>query len=67
MHGIYLLIILAVPILTTFSISMNMITILGTPVMHRAPTSYTRAITTTWWCMASRRMGQIMIKPLWQC
>ena len=47
MHAIYLLIIFAVTVLTTFSISMNMATISGTPAMYRAPTSYTRGVTTT--------------------
>ena len=42
MHVIYLLI-FAVTVLMTFSISMNMVTIPGTPAMCGASTSYTRA------------------------
>ena len=47
MHALYLLIIFAVTVLTTFSISINMATMPGTPTMCRAPTSYTRVTTTT--------------------
>ena len=47
MHAIYLLIIFTVTVLTTFSISINMATIPGTPAMCRVPTSYTWAMTTT--------------------
>ena len=50
MHVIYLLIIFAVTVLRTFSVSMNMVTIPGTPVMCRAPTSYSRATTTASAC-----------------
>ena len=50
MHATYLLLISAVTVLMTFSISMNMVNIPGTPVMCRAPTSYTRAATTTSAC-----------------
>ena len=41
---------MAVTVLTTFSIPMNMVIIPGTPAMCRSPTSYTRAMTTTSAC-----------------
>ena len=49
MHAMFLLIVF-VAVLITFSISMNVVTIPGTPAVWRAPTSYTRALTTTSAC-----------------
>ena len=46
MQAIYLLIIFAVTVLTSFSISMNMAMVQGTSAVCRAPTSYTMAMTT---------------------
>ena len=50
MHTTYLLIIFAVTVLMTFSISMNMVIIPDTPAMCRALISYTRTMTTTFAC-----------------
>ena len=50
MHIIHLLIIFTVPVLMTFSISMNMAIIPGTPAVDRAQNFYTRAMTTTSAC-----------------
>ena len=46
MHAIYLLLISAVNMLTTLSISINMVTIPGKPAVYRTPTSYTGAMAT---------------------
>ena len=50
MHAICLLLIYAVTVLTTFSISITVVTIPGTQTMCRPSTSYTRETTTTSAC-----------------
>ena len=50
MYAIYLLINFAVTVLTTFSISMSMVSIPGTTAMCRAPTPSTRVTATTTAC-----------------